>query len=497
MLGGLKLLPRFIANSQLSGEKTGAVRLLIVGAGTAGAMLASRLIGDSRLGYRVMGFVDDDPAKWSRRMHGQLVWGSVDTLPKVVADQEIDLIAIAIPSASPERTSQIITLCQETSAAIRILPGLREMVGDMPITLNLREVNVADLLGREVIPLRLEQTHAALEGKIILVTGGAGSIGSELCRQLITYSPARVIALDNNETGLFDLAASLTGRPHSELLQLQIGDLTDRQGLARIFEREHPQVVFHAAAYKHVPLLEAHPDQAIRVNVLGTYDLAQVAREYEVEHFVFVSSDKAADPINMLGASKRMGELITLAMAGTCDGVTRYCAVRFGNVIGSRGSVVPTFARQIEMGGPVTVTDPEMTRYFMTIPEACGLVIVTSTIGDSGGLYVLDMGEPVRLVDVASKMIRLRGLRIGQDIEIAFIGKRPGEKLHEALTASTEELTSTAHSKISRVSPSLDAPTVSTVDEWMQRMRKSLSAESQDALRAELLQMTLAHAVLQ
>ncbi len=488
-VGAVKVLPptlRSLARARSTGATT---RVLIVGAGEAGAALAARLLLNTREGYQVVAFVDDDAAKWRRSIHGRPIFGPTEAIPIIVKRSAIDLIAIALPSASVERISRIIALCQQTPASIKILPGLNEVVGHHAPSPLLREVNVADLLGRPIVPLHAAEAHDFLDGKTILVTGAAGSIGSELCRQLITYGPAAVIAVDNNETGLFDLAERLRAEPNAARLRVRIADVTDRGTIARVLAQEQPDVLYHAAAYKHVPLLEDHPDQAIRTNVLGTYELCRLAREHGVSRFVFVSSDKAAEPASVLGASKRLGELVVQAMAQSGEAATRFCAVRFGNVIGSRGSVVPLFTQQIEQGGPVTITDAEATRYFMTIPEACGLVILASTFADSGSLYLLDMGEPVRIADLAVKMIRLRGLRVGHDVPVVYTGLRRGERLHERLTAADERLLPTAHRKILQVTHDGETATLAAIEAWMQSLRDGLGHDAGPALRERLLDL--------
>lgn len=491
-LGCYKMLPRVIHASRMANAKGDRGRVLIVGAGLAGATLAARLLvngtGAFAGGYQIAGFVDDDPAKWARRLHGKMVFGPIGQIPSIVRREKIDMIILALPSAGPKRTSEIIAICQQTTASVKILPSLREVVGQVPGAVRLRDINVADLLGREVVPLHTPEAHEALTGKTVLVTGAAGSIGSELCRQLVTYAPATVIALDNNETGLFDLAESLRNHPEGDRIRLQIGDITNARSMERLFDRERPHVIFHAAAYKHVPLLEQHPDQAIRTNVLATHSLCHLARQYDVGCFCFISSDKAADPVNVLGASKRAGEIIVQAMAHEDKGDTRFCAVRFGNVIGSRGSVVPLFTQQIEQGGPVTITDAKATRYFMTIPEACGLVIVTSTIADSGGLFILDMGEPVGIADLAVKMITLRGLRVGQDIPVVYTGLRPGERMHEILAAPGEDLLPTSHSKIRHVGMNGGTPTLYALANTMRTLEDCVESEDLSAQRGRLFE---------
>ena len=353
----------------------------------------------------------------------------------------------------------------------------------------MKRINFADLMGRDVIPLQTSEAQAALQRQIILVTGAAGSIGSELSAQLLNYGPERVIALDTNETGLFDLAEGLRYHPYAARLYPCIGDITDGRGMARLFSKERPGIIFHAAAYKHVPLLEQFPDQALRTNVLATYHLCHLAQEHHVTNFVFVSTDKAAEPIGVMGASKRVGEMIVQAFAKSAGCVTCFSAVRFGNVIGSRGSVVPVFAQQIEQGGPLTVTDPEATRYFMTIHEACELVILTVTLAERGGLYLLDMGSPVRIIDLATKMLHLCGLRLGEDISILYTGLRPGERLHESLLAPDEVLTPSACSKIFCVTCRTPLPKLTTIAQWMDTLKERFLWDSKAELREHLFQM--------
>lgn len=352
-------------------------------------------------------------------------------------------------------------------------------------------INVIDLLEREVVPMDITDACLYLKGQVILVTGAAGSIGSELCKQLLDCEPELLIALDTNETGLFDLVEGLRSRNHRNVARLHpfIGDITDQKRMDRLFAENRPAIVFHAAAYKHVPLLEQYPDLAIRTNTLATYHLCCLAQEYEIARFVFISTDKAAEPISIMGASKRLGEMIVQSLAKSSNGITRFCTVRFGNVIGSRGSVVPVFTQQIEQGGPLTVTDPEATRYFMTIPEACGLVILASAIAEQGELYLLNMGDPVRILDIAVKMISLFGLRVGKDISIVYTGLRPGERIHEALIAADEELTPTTHSKILCISQRAALPTSETILGWIHALEESLQSMHSTELRAYLFEI--------
>lgn len=353
----------------------------------------------------------------------------------------------------------------------------------------LRELNASDLLEREVVPLQTTSAHAILKGQIILVTGAAGSIGSELCRQLLDCQPQSVIAMDTNETGLFDLAESLRSHPYAAHFCPCISDITDGQRMSHLFAEEQPNIIFHAAAYKHVPLLEQFPDQAVRTNILATFHLCRLAQKHNVARFVFISSDKAAEPTGVMGASKRIGEMIIQSLARSSAGETCFCAVRFGNVIGSRGSVVPVFTQQIEQGGPITVTDPDATRYFMTIPEACGLVVLTAAISAQGGLYLLDMGRPVRIMDLAIRMTRLCGLRIGRDIPIVYTGLRPGERLHETLVAADEELVSTTHDRILSITHRDNLPTFTTLAQWMHCLDDNLQRNSSAQLREQLFKI--------
>ncbi|HEX8731941.1 MAG TPA: nucleoside-diphosphate sugar epimerase/dehydratase [Ktedonobacterales bacterium] len=488
-LAGIKILPR-LYHSLVAAHTPAPVaeprtRVLIAGAGQAAATLSQRLLASGANGYEVVGYVDDDESKWNRGLSGKPVFGPIEWIPDIVARNSVEMVAIALPSAGPERISEIIALCQTTNVNIKIQPSLHDTFGVNAQSGYLRDVDVADLIGRDVVALESDDTARLISGKTVLVTGAAGSIGSELCRQVARLRPQRLIALDNNETGLFDLVEGLIrdGIPRETLVS-RIGDITDADALDEIFRQARPDVVFHAAAYKHVPLLEEHPRQAARTNVLGTYYLCRAAQLYGVSRFIFISSDKAADPVNVLGESKRMGELIVQSMSqADATKKTLFSAVRFGNVIGSRGSVVPTFERQIAAGGPVTVTDPGVTRYFMTIPEACGLVLLSATMADQSSLFLLDMGEPVKIADLATKMIRLKGLRINQDIALVFTGLRPGEKMHEALTATGEHLERTRFPKILQVVDMPNPPTPELLTQWMGEFAEKAAQVDAPALR--------------
>ncbi|GHO82745.1 polysaccharide biosynthesis protein [Dictyobacter formicarum] len=318
------------------------------------------------------------------------------------------------------------------------------------------------------------------------MTGAAGSIGSELCRQLLDHQPALVVGLDINETGLFDLAESLHTHPYGHHFLPNIGDIMDKPSMEHLFSSIHPQIVFHVAAYKHVPLLEQHPKQAIRTNALGTYYLCLLAQKYKIVNFIFVSTDKAVRPACVMGASKRFGELVIRSSADLEVSETCFCSVRFGNVLGTRGSVVPTFIRQIAQGGPVTITDPQATRYFMTCTEACGMVILTAALAEPGNIYLLDMGKPIRIVDLAWKMIHSQGLKVDMDIPIVYTGLRPGERLHELLVAPDEELISTRYDKIFCITCRDPAPSFTAIAQWVQILEKGLLDESDEQLRHHL-----------
>lgn len=466
--------------------------VLVVGAGQAGAAFIAKVgLGDTNC--QVIACVDDDSSKWGHRIHGVPIVGSVEGIPFFAERYHIDLVVIALPSVAPARLAEVVALCQQTSARIKRVPSVHDLVAPDLDQVRLRDLDVADLLGREVHPVRAVSARTVLEGRTVVVTGAAGSIGSELCQQLLEYGPACLVALDNNETGLFDLVERLqTYRAECDLIPW-IGDVTDEHALSQLFTRMHPDIVFHAAAYKHVTLMERHPYQAVRTNILGTYRICRLAEQYGVGRLVFISTDKAAEPVNVYGASKRLGEVIVRAMSDRSRG-TCFSVVRFGNVLGSRGSVVPIFTKQIQQGGPVTITDPEATRYFMTIPEACSLVIATCALAGQGELYILDMGEPVRIVDLAERMIRLHGLRVGTDIPILYTRLRPGERSYETLAASSEALVPTDHDKIRRVEhvTSDELPLRASLETWIAVLERHLTEGDPQTLSERVLNLVAA-----
>jgi FlaA1/EpsC-like NDP-sugar epimerase len=436
--------------------------VVVVGAGDAGQVVLRELLRNHALGYTPIGLVDDDPRKRNMRLHGVRVMGTIADLPRILREQRPDELLIAIPSASGEQRRRIVEAAQAAAVPVKTLPGLHEMIaGDVNLVAQIRPIEVEDVLGREPVEVDLRLVASYLEDQCVLVTGAGGSIGSELCRQIARLGPARIVLLDHSEGALFDIERELVDERGYTASVPVLADVADRAKLRQVFEKYRPGVVFHAAAYKHVPLLEANPLECVRNNVVGTRVVADVAVEFGVKRFVLVSTDKAASPKNIMGQSKAICEWIVEAYGGRQDVATRFVAVRFGNVLGSSGSVIPIFRKQIARGGPVTVTHPEMTRFFMTIPEAASLVVQAGAMdraGSGGRVFVLDMGEPVKIVDLARNMIRLSGKRPDEDVPIDFIGVRPGEKLHEELWNEGEQVVPTAHPKIlAATRPPIDA----------------------------------------
>ncbi|MGD2143436.1 MAG: nucleoside-diphosphate sugar epimerase/dehydratase [Anaerolineae bacterium] len=424
-----------------------AERVLIVGPNEAAQQLATQMyLGRRAKDYELVGFVDDDRNGRGMSINGAPILGTPDQIQALVRDREVDVIIIARRPSDREELWQLISSCQETAAKIKVLPDLFEVIEEgYEDPLALRDVAIDDLLGRPPATISDETCKRTLADKVILVTGGAGSIGSELCRQILRFKPQLLLALDNNETGLYKLDLELNQGERAPL-QTVVADVTDWYKVKKVFQRYRPQIVFHAAAYKHVPLVECHPEEAVRVNIMGTVIVSEIAREYGAEQFILISTDKAVSPRSVMGASKRIGELWMKAMAERGD--TVFTAVRFGNVIGSRGSVLPTFARQIELGGPVTVTDPQMYRFFISTPEAACLVLQSAGFSRGGEVFMLDMGKEVSILNLARRMIRIKGLRVGEDIEIRFTGVRPGEKLREELAYNRELKEKTPHPRI-------------------------------------------------
>jgi FlaA1/EpsC-like NDP-sugar epimerase len=418
---------------------------LIYGAGDAGITLLREIRNNPRLSYRVLGFIDDQPDKKGLRLAGARVLGGGDEVESLVTRHNVETILIAIPSASGVEMTRILKLCHKAGVECKTVPGLAEVIEGSGLAGQIREVAVEDLLGRTPVRLEESQIRGTLEGKVVLVTGAAGSIGSELCRQIAHFCPAGIIGYEIAESPLFEINREMQQSYPTVPFYPEIGSIQNRARLLDVLGQYKPSAIYHAAAYKHVPLMEAHVFEAIENNVFGTYNVAVAAAECGVEDFVMISSDKAVRPTNIMGATKRIAELVLLALQNGC---TKFVAVRFGNVLGSNGSVIPIFKKQIAAGGPVTVTHPEMRRFFMTISEACQLVLQASAIGRGGEICVLDMGQPVKVVDLARNLILLSGLRPDEDIKIEFTGMRPGEKLYEELSTLLEDTVPTEHEKI-------------------------------------------------
>jgi FlaA1/EpsC-like NDP-sugar epimerase len=460
------LLLAFVAGTRLIArsliERPGAASLvargkevIVVGAGDAAQLVIREMLKNPALGYTPMGLIDDDPRKKNLRLHGIRVLGTSAELSHILRDNPPDEVLIAIPSASGGTRQRVVEIAQKAGVPVKTLPGIYELIsGDHNLAGQIRPVQVEDVLGREQIEVDLRAVAKYLAGETVLVTGAGGSIGAELCRQIARVGPARLVLVEQSESGLFDIERELIDDRSFPAAATVLGDCGDRAKMSQVFERYRPTVVFHAAAYKHVALLEANPLEAVRNNTLATRVIADVAVEYGAARFVLVSTDKAANPKNLLGQSKALCEWIVESYGHRQDVKTRFVAVRFGNVLNSSGSVIPIFRRQIERGGPVTVTHPEMTRYFMTIPEAVSLIVQAGAIGGRGQVYVLDMGEPVKILDLARNMIRLSGKEPESQIPIAFVGVRPGEKLHEELWTDGETVGPTSHPKILRAARS-------------------------------------------
>jgi len=443
---GQRTFARVLLDSLGPGSHSAAgARVFIYGGGTAGVTLLREIRSSSKLRYAVRGFIDDNPRKHGLIIQGVKVLGSGDAISRLALRHGVSEILIALPSASGSEMSSALRNCHAAGIKCRTIPALAEIIENSGLAAQIRDVAVEDLLGRK--PVRLEERliEDTLEGKVVLVTGAGGSIGSELCRQITRFHPAGIVGFEIAESPLFEtdseMQRAFTGTPFYP----ELGSIQNRVRLDEVLRRYSPAVVYHAAAYKHVPLMETHVFEAIENNVFGTYNLAVAASDHGVENFVMISSDKAVRPTNVMGATKRIAELLLLALQ---NGRTRYVAVRFGNVLGSNGSVIPIFKKQIALGGPVTVTHPDMRRFFMTIPEACQLVLQAAARAEGGQVCVLDMGAPVRIVDLARNLILLSGLKPDEDIKIEFTGMRPGEKLFEELNTILEETTPTAHEKI-------------------------------------------------
>jgi FlaA1/EpsC-like NDP-sugar epimerase len=459
LIAGSRLIARSVFERPTPGRLVARGKeVLVVGAGEAARDTIREMHRNPQLGYTPIGLVDDDPRKKNIRIHGVRVLGTTADLPHLLRDNKPDEVLIAVPSASGEFRRAVVTTTRDLGVPVKTLPGLHELIsGDIDLALQIRPVQVEDVLGRDPVDVDLDSAAPYVEGKTVLVTGAGGSIGSELCRQLTRLGLQRLILVEQGETALFEIERELVDERSFSAAVPVLADVGNPTKMRQVFERYEPSIVFHAAAYKHVPLMEANPLESVRNNALATKVVADAAVAHGVERFVLVSTDKAVNPKTVMGQSKAVCEWVVEAYGAREDISTRFVAVRFGNVLGSSGSVIPIFRRQIEKGGPVTVTHPEMTRFFMTIPEAASLVIQSGSIGGEGHVFVLDMGDPVKIVELAEQMIRLSGKDPGE-IGIDFVGARPGEKLHEELWGEGETVVATAHPKIRRVSgPVVDA----------------------------------------
>ncbi|EHP86665.1 polysaccharide biosynthesis protein CapD [Geobacter metallireducens RCH3] len=421
-------------------------RTLIVGAGEAGNLLLKEIRKQKNPANQVIGFLDDDPAKQGMRLGGIPVMGDLGRLRAAIRKHRIEEVIIAIATAQGALTRQVVSCCKETKVRFKTLPGIKDIIDGTVSISQIKDVEIEDILGREPVKLDLETIRGYLTNKRVLVTGAAGSIGSEICRQVAAFSPYKLLLFESAETPLYQIEKELTAsHPDLRIIPV-IGDVRDQARVEMVFDEFQPEVVFHAAAYKHVPMMEYNPVEAVTNNIGGTRTLANAAHRFGVKNFVMISTDKAVNPTNIMGASKRVAEMYVQGLARKSR--TNFTTVRFGNVLGSNGSVIPLFKEQIKAGGPVTVTDPKVIRYFMTIPEACQLVLQAGCIGNGGEIFVLDMGEPVRILDLAEELIRLSGFVPHEEIDIVFTGLRPGEKLFEELLIDGEGIKPTRHGKI-------------------------------------------------
>ncbi|MBK7864873.1 MAG: polysaccharide biosynthesis protein [Archangiaceae bacterium] len=443
---GVRTLWQLAASVTRDEKQTERKRLLIVGAGNAGEHLLREMHRVYANRYLPVAFADDDRKKVGQSIHGVPIAGTLQNVPDIVRAKRVDEIIIAIPSATGRDMRRIIDLCKPGGTSIRTMPGIDQLIDGKVNISQLRSVDIEDLLGREPVTLDQRALAAALEGRVVMVTGAGGSIGSELCRQICRFKPSQLLLVERSENALFEVHRELSARFPGIALNPCIADIGDRRRMEQIFERHRPAMVLHAAAHKHVPMMELNPAEAVKNNVQGTRCLADLAATFGVERFVMISTDKAVNPTSVMGASKRLAEIYIQAISQRTR--TIFTAVRFGNVLGSAGSVLPIFKEQIAAGGPVLVTHPEMRRYFMTIPEASQLVLQAGTMGRGGEIFVLDMGEPVKIVDLARDLITLSGLKPDKDIEIRFSGVRPGEKLFEELSTQDEAADKTLHPKI-------------------------------------------------
>lgn len=448
VIGIGRMVLHYIAMQYGGKQSTDAdmVNTLIIGAGDAGATIAREIERYHKRSRKVIGFIDDDESKFNRLMGGVRILGNRHDIPSIVKENKVKEIIIAMPSVTRNEIRNIMEICSPLKCKVNTLPGMYQLLDDEVLVSHLHPVSIEDLLERDEVRLDMDIVEHYIRDKVVLVTGAGGSIGSEICRQIMRVGPKQLLLLGHGENSIYLINQELKNIYKDGPIIPIIADIRDKQQLDQIFTQYNPQVVFHAAAHKHVPLMEIQPMAAVLNNIYGTRNVADIAGRHGVERFVMISTDKAVNPTSVMGATKRVAEKVIISMNDTYD--TKYITVRFGNVLGSRGSVIPLFKKQIEAGGPVTVTDPEMTRYFMTIPEASQLVLQAGAMGKGGEVFLLDMGEPVKIIDLARNMIRLSGLEPDKDIHIKITGLRPGEKKYEELLTSEEGTNRTNHTKI-------------------------------------------------
>jgi FlaA1/EpsC-like NDP-sugar epimerase len=448
VVSGARISYRFYQEELRSLRSSKRKRLLMIGAGDAGDSILREIVRNSEDRYHVVGFLDDDPNKKNARIRGIEVLGTLNQIREVCESYDVDEVLIAIPSMPQKRVRSLIERCKGMNLQFRTVPAVKDLIEGKVQVSQIRPVDIEDLLGRDPVTLDTQSIGDYVHGKVVLVTGAGGSIGAEMCRQIARFEPKRLLLVEQMENALFEINRELQ-QSFKELDRVPyVADITDKKRMRHILNTEKPSAIFHAAAHKHVPMMEWNPGEAVKNNILGSRVMADVASESGVEKFVMISTDKAVNPTSVMGCSKRVAEMYVQQLASHTESKTEFVTVRFGNVLGSNGSVVPIFKEQIARGGPVTVTHPEMTRYFMTIPEAAQLVLQAGAMGQGGEIFLLDMGEPVKIVDLANDLITLSGLRPGEDIEVRFTGMRPGEKLFEELSITGEDVSRTSHSKI-------------------------------------------------
>ena len=441
-----EILVSDVVNRGVIQKRNNRKNLLIIGAGNAANEIIKTINANMKDIYNIIGIIDDNPKRLNFAVSGVKIIGNRNDIIRICKENDVDFIFFSIARIDNENKKQILNICQQTKAKVRILPGMKEIIRDKKLFENLRDVEIEDILGREPVKLDNNNIESLIKGNTILVTGGGGSIGQELCRQIIKYKPKRLVMLDIYENSLYDIEQELKSKYPQIQIDAVIASIRDKKRLEEVFSKYKPYLVFHAAAHKHVPLMENSPLEAIKNNVFGTYNVVNTCDEFNVKKFILISTDKAVNPTNIMGATKRLCEMIVQAKDKVSK--TEFAAVRFGNVLGSNGSVVPLFKKQIQEGGPVTVTHKEITRFFMTIPEAVGLVLQAMTYAKGGEIFVLNMGEPVKIYDLAVSLIRLSGLVPNEDIKIEITGLRPGEKLYEEILMNEEGLEKTSHDKI-------------------------------------------------